>query len=138
MTTTVRGEGMRIKKHLFAKTWNVAIFSAVLFSLCETAMARSYLQELENEAASSNNQEQSGNTTEEKPSWTPDKASLVEKIDPGLSKGQFEEELKSRFYGSYLFYSSLNSNKQDVVYEEYLKNNDIEHLRETIKNQMSD
>jgi hypothetical protein len=54
-----------------------------------------------------------------------------------LSKTPFEEELKSRFYGSYLFYSTLNDAKQQVVYEEYKKNNDIKHLRKVIQSQMT-
>lgn len=101
-----------------------------------TATASSYLQELEAEAASSD--DGSNQQEEKKPSWsTQQSTENHESVEKGLTKDKFEEALKSRFYGSYLFYSTLNDTKQEVVYEEYLKNNDIEHLREVIKAQMS-
>lgn len=115
--------------------WSVTTLMLVLLSISELTMARSYLQELENEAAATGSDQ--SNTPASNPGWTPKQTSLIERIDPDLSKDQFEETLKSRFYGSYLFYSSLDDKKQQHVYEEYLKNNDIEHLREAIKGQMS-
>lgn len=126
---------MQKGKHQKYKTWMTTAFLAALLSLSEIAMASSYLQELENEAAATDNDTQTDSAN--KPGWTPKQTSLVEKIDPDLNKEQFEQSLKSRFYGSYLFYSSLDDKKQQRVYEEYQNNNDIEHLRETIKQQMS-
>ncbi len=114
--------------------WITTALLLSLFSLGEPSMARSYLQELENEAAATGG-EHSDNAN--KPGWTPRQTSLIEKIDAGLNKDQFEETLKSRFYGSYVFYSALEEKKQQRVYEEYQVNNDIDHLRETIKQQMS-
>lgn len=98
--------------------------------------ASSYLQQLEAEAAATE-------TTPAAPppansaNWSPQQTSLSEKLDTGLSIGQFEESLKQRYYGSYLFYSTLNDTRQQVVFQEYQKNSDIEHVREAIKAQMT-
>lgn len=109
---------------------------AGMLSLSKLAWAESYLQELENEAAATGTGAKTGSEAD-KPAWSPKQTSLSEKIEPDLSQDQFEETLKSRFYGSYLFYSSLGEKKQQRVFEEYRQNNDIEHLREAIKRQMS-
>jgi len=99
--------------------------------------ATSYLEELNAEAAS-NDQTESNSPQAAQPNWTEQQpVGNHEKLDEGLSKEEFEKTLKSRFYGSYLFYSALSDTKQAVVYEEYKKNNDIEHLREVIKQQMT-
>ena len=104
---------------------------ALLLSTSATA-ATSYLQELEAEGTSS------PAATTETPKWsTQQPLTSNETVKQGLTKPQFEEALKSRFYGSYLFYATLSNSKQLVVYEEYQKNNDIEHLREVIKAQLT-
>lgn len=108
----------------------------MLLSTTATA-ASSYLQELEAEAAATDDNASKKNA-ESKPAWSQQNAGTNhETIDKGLAKPQFEEALKAHFYGSYLFYSTLTDSKQKVVYGEYQKNNDIEHLREVIKAQMS-
>jgi len=108
-----------------------------LLSSSATA-ATSYLQELEAEAAASDEGTSSPPAAAETPKWsTQQPVTSSESIKKGLTKPQFEEALKSRFYGSYLFYSTLSESKQQVVFEEYQKNNDIEHLREIIKAQMT-
>jgi len=127
---------MSTVKHRFYGKWSTLSLLAVLLAFSETSSASSYLQELENEAAA-NAGSRPSETAAEKPEWTPRQTILKENIDPGLNKTQFEEALKSRFYGSFLFYSSLTPHKQQQVYEEYLANNEIEHLREIIKTQMT-
>ncbi len=107
----------------------------ILMSTTASA-ASSYLQELEAEAAATDN-DTSKKGTETKPAWSQQNAGTHETIEKGLTKPQFEEALKAHFYGSYLFYSTLADSKQKIVYGEYQKNNDIEHLREVIKAQMS-
>lgn len=111
------------------------LLSGLLVSTGVSA-ATSYLQELEAEAAATDNATQSTEPAATQ-SWQNQQTTAGEKLDPGLSKAMFEESLKNRFYGSYLFYSNLNDKKQQVVYEEYKKNNDIDHLREVIKTQMT-
>ncbi len=111
------------------------LFVGLLLSAGASA-ASSYLQELEAEAAATDNTAQP-TAPAATPNWSKQKTTVSEKLDPGLNKKQFEESLKSRFYGSYLFYATINDKKQQVVYEEYQKNNDIEHLREVIKTQMT-
>ncbi len=130
---------MSTVKHRFYGTWSALPLLVVLLPFSEISTASSYLQELENEAAASASGSQSETPAEkpEKPEWTPSQTILKENIDPGLNKKQFEEALKSRFYGSFLFYSSLSTHKQQQVYKEYLANNEIEHLREIIKIQMT-
>jgi hypothetical protein len=98
----------------------------------------SYLQELEAEAAATEEGSSDGAASATDPTWTEQQpVSNAESIEAGLTRARFEEALKSRFYGSYLFYSTLSDSKQGVVYEEYQNNNSIEHLREVIKAQMT-
>jgi hypothetical protein len=102
-----------------------------------TFAADSYLQQLEAEAAATDNTPQPVSPPAQRPNWSQQQATAGEKLDSGLSMRQFEESLKHHFYGSYLFYSALNNKKQKVVYQEYQKNGDIEHLRNVIKTQMT-
>lgn len=114
-----------------------ALFFLVLSISSTATAATSYLQELEAEAAATD-EGGSDSAPAAKPTWTEQQPETNhETIEKGLTKTEFEQALKSRFYGSYLFYSALNDAKQAVVYEEYKKNNDIEHLREVIKAQMT-
>jgi hypothetical protein len=86
-----------------------------------THAATSYLQELEAEAAATD-EEASGSEAASTPNWSSQEpASGGESLDKGMSKTQFDEALKSRYYGSYLFYSTLTDKKQQAVYEEYQK-----------------
>ena len=125
----------KLKNHL-SEILAAMTLLLTLLSFSEIAMADSYLQELENEAAATASHEQA-DTTADKPGWEQQQTGVTDNITPGLIRAQFEEALKSQFYGSYLFYSSLTEKKQQNVYQEYLINNDIEHLREAIKSQMT-
>lgn len=49
-----------------------------------------------------------------------------------LKPEQFEEALRSRYTGSFMFYSKLDDAKKASVYEEYLSNKDIEVIRKKI------
>lgn len=124
----------KLKDHL-SKMLATMTLLLTLLSFSEISMANSYLQELENEAAATASHEQAD--TADKPDWEQQQTGATDNIAPGLIRAHFEEALKSQFYGSYLFYSSLNEEKQRHVYQEYLRHNDIEHLRETIKSQMT-
>lgn len=116
-----------------------SIVLVLLLSFTVTATAAtSYLEELNEEAQSEGQGAASPAAPGNQPSWTEQQTTgNHETIEKGLTKEKFEQSLKSRFYGSYLFYSALSDAKQAAVYEEYKKNNEIEHLREVIKRQMT-
>lgn len=114
---------------------------ALLMLLCvfpvSAHSASSYLQELEAEAASTDNEKAVAAPEQAKtPGWAPHDQSLSEKIGAGLTKAQFEERLKQSYYGSYLFYSTLDDADQQRVYEDYRKDNAINSIRESIKSRM--
>jgi len=116
--------------------------SALLAGLClmpaAAHSASSYLQELEAEAARSDT-EQGGQQQAPKAGsseWTPEGQNLSEKIEAGLKKEEFEQRLKQSYYGSYLFYSTLNDADQQLVYKDYQQNNAINSIRESIKTHM--
>lgn len=62
----------------------------------------------------------------------PQNVNPAETIKPGLNKEGFEQQLQENYYGSYLFYSTLQKNQRDKVYEEYKQKNDIKSIRESI------
>ena len=101
--------------------------------------ATSYLNELEAEAARTDNEQNTPATTpkESKPAWTAGQQSLSENIPAGLNKEQFEQKLKQNYFGSHLFYSKLSATDQQRVYEDYKKDNSINHIRESIKSHMT-
>lgn len=112
------------------------LICALMFNPAAQA-ASSYLQQLEAEAAATDNTPTAAEPPANSTNWSPQQTSLSEKLDTGLSIGQFVESLKQRFYGSYLFYSTLNDARQQVVFQAYQKDSDIEHVREAIKAQMT-
>lgn len=59
-----------------------------------------------------------------------------ETIKPGLDKTGFEQQLQENYYGSYLFYSTLQKKQRDMVYEEYKQKNDIKSIRESIMSKL--
>lgn len=124
------------KIYLTRRVINAAglLLCGLLFSTGALA-AGSYLQELEAEAATIDNTPQPAQQANSS-NWPQQQATAKENIDPGLSKAQFEESLKQYFYGSYIFYESLNDSKRQVVFQEYRTNNDIGHLRDVIKAQL--
>lgn len=115
-----------------------AILMFLLSLATQGFAATSYLEELNAEAASESDGATNTSAPASNADWNKQQTTGNHgKIDQGLSMEQFEKTLKSNFYGSYLFYSALSDAKQTVVYEEYKKNNDIEHLREVIQQQMT-
>ncbi|HEX9802076.1 MAG TPA: hypothetical protein VGB35_02370 [Gammaproteobacteria bacterium] len=116
-------------------------YKSIVFLICglmfnpAAQAASSYLEQLEAEATADSSP--APKPPAGRSNWSQQQTSLSEKLDTGLDIGQFEESLKQRFYGSYLFYSTLNDTKQQVVFQEYRKNSDIEHVREAIKAQMT-
>lgn len=105
-----------------------------------THAAGSYLQELEAEAARTDSDEEAqAQPAEEEPKWDADAAELdSEHIESGLNKKQFETQLEKNFYGSYLFYSTLEAGKQQEVYSDYQNANDIKSIRDSIKSRLKD
>lgn len=64
-------------------------------------------------------------------------APVGETLPAGLSQADFEETLKSGYFGSYLFYSKLGDRGKAAVYKEYQQNTSINHLREVIKAELT-
>lgn len=128
---------IQLKRHL-SRVWTTVLALLASFFINQTCIANDYLLELEEEAASiGNGKSEQESPTTDKPEWKYQQAGSIEQFESGLSKAQFEESLKKHFYGSYLFYSSLDDKKQQHVFKEYQNNNNIEHLRKTIKDQMT-
>lgn len=118
-----------------------ALAAAILISLTPFSASANYLDELEREAARSFGSPSTEAATDtDTPAQTTRPGNTAQmsedRIDPGLSKSEFEQALRDNFYGSHLFYSALNPVQQQAVYDEYNRNNDIDHLREIIKEQM--
>ncbi|MCW8828601.1 MAG: hypothetical protein OQK94_06055 [Gammaproteobacteria bacterium] len=115
----------------------LGLLAVLLLCLTQSVTAAtSYLQELEAEATRGEDTEQG---TSAAPSRFEDSRALVqnaENIEAGLSKEQFESSLQNAFYGSYLFYSTLDEGKKQRVYDDYNNDNNIESIRESIKQQM--
>lgn len=100
--------------------------------------AASYLHELEAEAARTDNEQAApAPKKEERPGWSAGQQSLSDTIPKGLTKKQFEQNLKQSYFGSHLFYSKLNGADQERVYEDYKKDNSINSIRESIKSHMT-
>lgn len=62
----------------------------------------------------------------------PQNVNPAETIKAGLNKEGFEQQLQENYYGSFLFYSTLQKRQRDQVYEEYKQKNDIKSIRESI------
>lgn len=115
----------------------LGLLAVLLLCLTQSATAAtSYLQELEAEASRGEDTEQSTPVAPSIPLNSRAPAQNAEKIEPGLSKEQFESSLQSAFYGSYLFYSTLEESKKQRVYDDYNNDNNIKNIRESIKQQM--
>ncbi len=61
-----------------------------------------------------------------------------EELPANLSRVEFEEHLKSYFYGSYLFYNKLDDTRKQVVYETYGQTPRILSIREKITSLLKD
>lgn len=66
----------------------------------------------------------------------PQNVNPAETIKPNLDKTGFEQQLQENYYGSYLFYSTLQKTQRDKVYEEYQQKNDIKSIRESIMSKL--
>lgn len=120
-----------------ARALPLAVLCTLFIPPHDAIAATSYLQELEAEAARTDDEESATDASEAPQSdWSADKQTLSESIEAGLSKAKFEERLKQSYYGSYLFYSTLDDTAQASVYSDYQNNNDIESIRESIKTNM--
>ncbi|HEY9147873.1 MAG TPA: hypothetical protein VIQ22_02590 [Gammaproteobacteria bacterium] len=122
------------------RTYGIVPLAAIIFGLtAPAALASSYLQELEAEAARSGGAQKESPATPDQKSRDWSASNAVESgdnIKAGLDKEGFEEVLQTNFYGSYLFYSTLDNNGQQRVFEDYNSDNNINSIRESIKRQM--
>ena len=57
-----------------------------------------------------------------------------ESVPKGLNRQQFEAFLQENFYGTYVFYTKLNSTDRDTVYYRYSKADkpDLENVRKNV------
>lgn len=129
------------------RTFSYVLITGVLLAAAPltTNAATSYLQELEAEAKRDaafedevNKQPPAPEVNENTPSIpaTSGAPGSGETIDSGLTQAQFEQKLKDTYYGSYLFYSTLDAKQQGNVYQDYKRNNSIDSIRESIKANM--
>lgn len=102
------------------------------------ASSANYLNALEAEADNISATETTPNqpTTDTATSAAP-AVPAGEILPAGLSQADFEETLKSSYFGSYIFYSKLSDGGKTSVYKEYQKNGSINHLREVIKTELT-
>ena len=68
------------------------------------------------------------------PSWSVDSLSSQLELPPKLSKKRFEQALKGRFYGTFMFYRQLTGSQQNAVYAVYKRNPNVEVVREKVVN----
>jgi hypothetical protein len=110
----------------------LSCITVLLFSLSAVATDDDYLKMLEQEAnglevdksGQLGNTEQNDNTTIEgliKENWTSDGVLRGDEIPSGLTQDEFVGLLKQNFYGSYIFFTKLNSIDQQTVYYHYTK-----------------
>ena len=113
--------------------------AALLLCLTQpAAAASSYLHELEVEATRTDTtSDTSSDATTPDTASEPNSAALQgETLEAGLSKSEFEAVLEKSYYGSYLFYSTLNDGAQQRVYDAYKTDNRIDNIRDVIKEQL--
>ncbi|RMG59889.1 MAG: hypothetical protein D6717_00885 [Gammaproteobacteria bacterium] len=65
-------------------------------------------------------------------SWGSDTQSLEQNLPAGLDQEGFEQQLQSRFYGSYIFYKNLPDRARVEVYNNYRAGATIDELRKLI------
>ena len=70
----------------------------------------------------------------EKPSNWDIKKQGLGRLLPQLSQPDFEESLKLNFFATHILYRRLDPTSKNMVYQAYLKNPDIKHVRTTIGN----
>ena len=96
------------------------IFAGLLFYLPAVLAQDAYLDALADEAAH----------LEDGPSDTA--ARDLGGMPKGLDMAGFEDAMKKKFFGSYLFYSKLSDEQKQLAYETYRQDNDIETIRKKI------
>lgn len=64
--------------------------------------------------------------------WSNQAQSMDQDLPPRLKRNEFEEALKTSFYGSYMFYKRLDEQDQFEVYDLYTQNPSIELVRKRI------
>jgi len=112
--------------------WHLLLLAALLLQPSPCVHASSYLSELEAEARSTNVDTENSSVTSKSPS----NEGLAQGLPQGLTQEQFEQYLKQNYYGSYLFFAKLSEWNKRKVYDTYLESNDIEQVRNEIKNRM--
>lgn len=111
---------------------NISCVAALSFSLNVVATDDEYLKMLENEAqgleidktGQLESTEQADKDTIEgliKNNWSSGDALKGDILPPGLSQDEFVALLKQNFYGSFVFFTKLNSIDQQTVYYHYTK-----------------
>ncbi len=112
----------------------LAIFA---FSVSSTARADDYLDALENEASEASiDQESIKNITSSSAPIDPDSPVVPSATDtPAITSGastitqtQFEATLKVKKRGSFLWYSRLEKEQKELVYQDFLAGTDMEAL----------
>ncbi|MFO7593943.1 MAG: hypothetical protein R6X15_07885 [Pseudomonadota bacterium] len=128
------------QRHKTRMTIKLAALAGVMFYLTPVSNAStSYLLELEAEAARTGDEETTAPSATQDEKWAEKDRQLdSEYIEAGLGKKEFESQLEKNFYGSYLFYSTLDASKQQDVYHEYKNANDIESIRNSIKSRLKE
>ena len=119
--------------------------AALIFSLNALSADDEYLKMLENEAkglevdksGQLENTEQGDKTAVDdliKKNWKSDGTLKGDVLPSGLTHDEFVELLKQNFYGSYIFFTKLNSIDQQTVYYHYTKNSPayLEPIRQDI------
>ena len=66
------------------------------------------------------------------PAWSVDSQSAEEELPPKLSKKGFEQALKDRFYGTFMFYRQLTGYQRNTVYAVYQRNPKVEVVRKKV------
>ncbi len=102
-----------------------------LWALSTATVSASYLDEIEQEALRGD-ASQNIPLSQTRATYSPSS----ETVQAGLDQGGFERVLQNNYYGSFLFYSRLSDPDKNAVYDEYKKNNDIDHLRDLIRAKM--
>lgn len=104
-----------------------AIFLSMLGLLAQPAVAQDddYLSEISAEASKIDSKLPTQGEAE------PNQDGLT---DEGAAQVAFEEDLKSRYLGSYTFYKKLPRRAREEVYEEYKGGASIDEIRQKIMN----
>lgn len=126
---------MRTNGHMRMLRVTPLLALLVSLQLSSPALANSYLSELEAEA--NNTGEQPQTTAKPNGGWPKTKQRLSSQLDDGLSHEEFEQSLRDNYYGSFIFYNRLSDWNKKQVYASYQKNNDIEMIRNEIKNRLT-